>query len=89
MRGATYKADVDKVLVVRRPTPQVAELRKLDPATGAELVDSPTPLLDQGDVASTDDAVAPERRFHYNHRAEDAHLGRHEHGPGQYRCTHH
>lgn len=49
VRGAAYKADVDKVLVVRRPTPQVAELRKLDPVTGAELVDSPTPLLDQGD----------------------------------------
>ena len=53
------------------------DLRDIAPVEQADI------LLDQGDVASADDAVAPERRFHHDHRAEDAHLGRHEHGPGR------
>lgn len=48
VRSAVVKASSDKLLVVRRLTNTSAELRKLNPATGAELGDSPQPLVDQG-----------------------------------------
>ena len=45
VRSATHYAPGDKVLVLRRNA-ATAELRKLNPTTGAELGDSPQPLVD-------------------------------------------